>query len=220
MKNEERVERVRTIFDDWAERGRAEGMEAAHGFAAGEAFARLDVRPGARYLDIGCGNGYTVRWAVERVGPTGQAVGLDVSERMLERARALSPAIGTFHHAAFPAHPFTSERFDAIFSMEVLYYLPDPDAALRTIHDLLVPGGRFACVLDYYGENEASHAWPRELGCELTLRTAAEWREAFESAGLEVLEQRGLRHPPTSGKTPSWKQELGSLFTLGARRDA
>jgi len=104
--------------------------------------------------------------------------------------------------------------------MEVLYYLPDPDAALRTVHDLLVAGGRFACVLDYYGENEASHDWPRELGCELTLRTAAEWRDAFERAGLEVLEQRGLRHPPVRDEPPSWKQELGSLFTLGLRRSA
>ena len=139
---------------------------------------------------------------------------------MLERARALSPAACRFHHAAFPAHPFAAARFDAIFSMEVLYYLPDPDEALRTVHGLLGPGGRLACVLDYYGENEASHDWPRELGCELTLRSAAEWREAFERAGLEVLEQRGLRHPPIEGKPPSWQQELGSLFTLGARRSA
>ena len=220
MSDEQRVERVRTVFDDWAVRGRAEGMAEAHGFAARRAFDRLELAAGDRYLDVGCGNGYTVRWADEIVGADGHAVGIDVSERMLGRARALSPTSCTFHHAAFPEHPFEPGSFDAVFSMEVLYYLPDVDAGLATIRNLLAAGGRFACVLDYYGENEASHTWPEELGCELTLLSVEGWRRAFERAGLEVVEQRGLCRPLTEGEEPTWKHTLGSLFTLGRRPDA
>ena len=217
MRDEQRVQRVRAVFDDWADRGRAEGMAASHEFAASRAFDRLELASFDHYLDVGCGNGYTVRWAAERVGPGGRAVGLDVSERMLERAAALSPPACTFLHAAFPVHDLEAATFDAIFSMEVLYYLPDVARALRTVRDLLVPGGRFACVLDYYGENEASHGWPEELGCELTLLSAEGWREAFERAGLAVTAQERVCYPQPEGEAPSWKQTVGSLLTLGAR---
>lgn len=222
MSDEQRVERVRTVFDDWADRGRAEGMATAHAFAAQQAFEQLSLEVGGRYLDVGCGNGYTVRWAAERVGPDGRAVGIDVSDRMLERARALSDDSCEFHRLAFPEHPFASAAFDAVFSMEVLYYLPDVQTALEAIRRLLAPGGRFACVLDYYGENEASHGWPEDLDCQLTLLSESGWRHAFERAGLEVVDQRRLKAPaPAKGEPLSWKHTVGSLFTLGERpRDA
>ncbi len=212
-----RVERVREVFDDWAETGRAEGMEAGHGYAAKQAFAELALDPGSRYLDLGCGNGYTVRWAAQVVGPEGRAAGLDLSERMVERARELSGPETEFHRAAFPEHPFDWKSFDGIFSMEVLYYLTDLDRALATIRDLLAPRGRFACVVDFYGENEASHTWPEEVGCEMTLLSAAGWKAAFEQAGLQVPRQERLRYPLEAGDEPTWKQTEGSLFTLGVR---
>jgi ubiquinone/menaquinone biosynthesis C-methylase UbiE len=210
---------VKAVFDDWAERGRAEGMEEGHRFAARQGFDRLELTPGDHYLDIGCGNGYTVRWAAGRVGESGRAVGIDLSPNMVDRARGASLGLSNvqFHQAAFPNHTLPRGAFQAIFSMEVLYYLPDVEAALREIHQLLLPGGRFVSVVDFYEENPDSHSWPEDLDVPMTLRSEAGWRAAFEAGGLRVLEQTRIPYPLAAGETPGWKHTLGSLLTLGAR---
>jgi len=210
--------RIATVFDDWARRGRAEGMSDAHGPAARMAFDRLDLPPDGRFLEIGCGNGYAVRWAA-RACPAGLAVGIDVAEAMIERARELSAELDNveFRHGLFPGVSLPVTRFDAVFSMETLYYLPEPtlDAALSEVARLLVPGGRFACAVNYYAENEASYSWPEDVGLEMTLLDADGWRRAFERAGLDVVEQTRLVVPPDLA-TSEWHTTEGSLLTLGS----
>ncbi len=214
----EQTTRVRDVFDDWARRGRAEGMERGHGPTARQGFDRLEVGDGTRYLDIGCGNGYTVRWAA---AAGARATGLDVSAEMIARARTAAESIDgvNFVCDAFPSAALPADRFDAVFSMEVFYYLDDLAAGLRAVRSLLRPGGRFACVVDFYGENEASHSWPAEMNLPLQLLTEAEWRAAMEAAGLRVVEQARLRAPLASGETPTWKHQEGSLLTLVTRAD-
>lgn len=209
----DQLEQVRTLFDRWAETGRAEGMERGHGPTARKAFDRLGVRAGTRYLDIGCGNGYTVRWAAE-LGAT--AVGIDVSEKMIARARSLSPAGTRFIHAPYPLPILKAKSFDAIFSMEVFYYLPDVTWGVLSTARLLAPGGLFACVVDYYDENPASHSWPEDVGVKMNLLSERGWRDAMEQVGLEVVEQARLTDPDAD---EAWKRDVGSLLTL-ARRPA
>lgn len=219
MKDDVQVDQVRELFDRWADAGRAEGMERGHTPTARQAFDRLRVSPGQHYLDIGCGNGYTVRWAAD-IDPTVHAVGLDVSAKMVERARELSPQPNTrFIHAPFPLPLLKAKAFAAIFSMEVFYYLPDLTWGVLSAARLLEVGGRFACVVDYYEENEASHSWPEDVGVEMKLLSEKGWRDVMEEVGLEVLEQARLKTPLADGAEPSWKQEVGSLLTL-ARRPA
>ncbi len=208
----DQVEQVRALFDRWAEAGRAEGMERGHGPTARRAFDRLGVGEGTRYLDVGCGNGYTVRWAAE-LGAT--AVGIDVSDKMIARARALSPASTRFIHAPYPLPMLKAQSFNAIFSMEVFYYLPDLTFGVLGTARLLEPGGLFACVVDYYEENPASHSWPEDVGVKMNLRSRQGWRDAMEEGGLEVVEQTQLRDPDSD---EAWKREAGSLFTLARRR--
>lgn len=214
------VVRVRGVFEDWAERGRAEGMAESHAPFVRPVFERLRLPPDGTYLDIGCGNGYTVRWAAAAM-PDGSAVGLDVAPGMIDRARAESSAFpnAQFHVAAFPEdHHFEPASFDAIYSMEVFYYLPDLGAGLAEVRRLLRPGGLFACQVDYYRENTASHSWPEDMGVEMTLLGEDGWREAFESAGLDVTEQFRVRLPPEEASEP-WKATEGSLVTMGRRGD-
>lgn len=215
---DDRVARVRDVFEDWAERGRAEGMAESHTPFVRPVFERLPLPPDGAYLDIGCGNGYTVRWAAE-AAPGGRSVGIDVSPRMIERARELSDGIpnAAFHLASFPdGHPLEPGTFDVIYSMEVFYYLPDLHAGLGEVHHLLRPGGVFACQVDYYEENESSHSWPEDVGVEMRLLSESGWREAFEDAGLEVTEQFRVRIPPGEA-SEEWKATEGSLVTLGRR---
>lgn len=220
------VTRVTEVFDRWAEAGKAEGMERSHGPAARRAFDMLGLAEHDgpfRYLDVGCGNGYTVRWAASLLAGRegGLAVGLDGSARMVERARARAEnAHQRFIHAQFPDHGqpelLAPASFDAVFSMEVFYYLPSLEAGLAEVARLLKPGGRFACVVDHYAENPASHGWPAMLGVEMDLRSAEQWRAAFTGAGLEVVHQGRLRAAPGS-TDESWKVEQGSLVTVGRR---
>ncbi len=187
-------------------------MERTHEPVARQAFQRLGLGAGSRYLDIGCGNGYTVRWAAEAARDV-QALGIDVSPQMIEQARRLSAELprARFSCETFPAPALERESLDAIFSMEVFYYLSDLDAGLREVRRLLAPGGRFACVVDYFEENPESHSWPEELGLELQLRSQAGWADAFEAAGLAVLEQARLMAPDGTGGP------AGSLLTLGQK---
>lgn len=215
---DDRIDRVRDVFEDWAARGRAEGMAESHAPFVRPVFERLPLPPDGRYLDIGCGNGYTVRWAAA-AAPDGSAVGIDVSPGMIALARELSAGLpnATFHVAAFPDdHPLPVGSFDVVYSMEVFYYLPDLGAGLREVRRLLRPGGVFACQVDFYEENAASHAWAGDMGVEMTLLGEAGWREAFERAGLEVTDQFRVRLPPDEASEP-WKAAEGSLVTFGRR---
>lgn len=210
---DEQVKRVTEIFDAWAESGRAEGMEKGHGPTARPAFERLQLRAGQHYLDIGCGNGYTVRWAAD-LDPSIQAVGIDVSEKMIARARHMSPQDNTrFIHAPFPLPLLKAKSFDAIFSMEVFYYLPDLTWGILSVARLLKPGGHFACVVDFYEENTASHSWPDDVGVSMNLLSEAGWAGAMRDVGLEVIEQSRITDPSATG----WKRDVGSLMTLAQR---
>jgi SAM-dependent methyltransferase len=208
-------------------------MAASHAPVARVALDRLELRRDARFLDIGCGNGYVVRWAAD-AAPDGLAMGIDVAPAMIALARAHSAgyrnvrfAVATFGMGRDPAAPASSAApFDAVFSMEVFYYLPDLGAALRETLGLLTPGGRFACAVDYYGENTASHSWPADLGVGMTLLDQAGWRAAFERAGFAHVRQERIRQPTPEtaaleaavhASGSSWKVIHGTLLTLGQR---
>jgi arsenite methyltransferase len=212
------IDAVKGLFDEWAVNGRAEGMETGHTPMARPAFERLNLQPGQRYLDIGCGNGYTVRWASETAQDV-HAIGIDVSDEMVSHARALSESFSNcrFISAPFPLPILKAQAFDAIFSMEVFYYLPNLPWALMSTLRLLKPGGLFACVVDFYEENSASHGWAEDIGIELNLLSTQGWQDAMTEVGFEIVEQTRLLAPAVPGETPNWRQTEGSLLTLVQR---
>lgn len=203
------------VFSTWALDGRAAGMERAHGPVARRVLDAIELPPDGWYLDIGCGNGYTVRWAAARL-PHGRAIGIDVAPEMVKRARELSSAHPgvEFHEAAFPSHRLPYGRFDAIFSMEMLYYLPDIPAALAEVRRLLKPGGVFVSAVDFYAENPDSHGWPQYIGLRMALLSAAQWARAFEGAGFAPVRQHRLVIPHEEA-VESWHATAGSLVTSG-----
>lgn len=205
------------MFDEWARAGRDEGMERAHGPVARRVLERLELPPDGRYLDIGCGNGYTVGWAAARM-PRGTAVGTDVSPEMIRLARERSAALDNvrFEVAAFPDHPLRRGSFDAVFSMEVFYYFSDVGEGLEEALRLLKPGGEFACVVDYYEENPASHGWADDVGVGMELMSAAGWKEALQRAGFADVRRERITLPPGEAGQ-DWHETAGSLVTRGRR---
>lgn len=213
-----RARPAREVFDEWAAEGRDEGMAEAHGPVARRVLDRLELPRDGRFLDVGCGNGYAVRWAAARM-PDGEAVGIDASPEMIRHARERSQGLGKvrFERADFPEHPLPAGAFDAIFSMEVFYYFSDVAAALEATLRLLRPGGEFACVVDYYEENTASHGWPELTGAPMELMSADEWRGALEAAGFVDVRQDRITLPPEEA-SQDWHSTVGSLVTVGRRR--
>ncbi|MCB0967097.1 MAG: class I SAM-dependent methyltransferase [Ilumatobacter sp.] len=138
---------VAVLFDAVAETYDAVGVDFFQPIAHGLLDA-VRPMPGERGLDVGCGRGAVLLALGGRVGPTGTAIGIDISPRMVESAARAAAATGVrpglvLGDAMDP--PFAPATFDLVVSSLVLFFLPDPAQALRAWRDLLVPGGR-VCV--------------------------------------------------------------------------
>ena len=121
------------VFNDWAHRGKDEGMERGHSPAVNEmlevAFQR--VNQGNQlfsFADLGCGNGWVVRLVGSHENCV-QADGFDGAPHMIEKAKNIDSKHG-YHLALFPdTEP--PQQYDFIHSMEFIYYLHEPQQNLK-----------------------------------------------------------------------------------------
>jgi len=206
---------IDAVFSSWARSGRAEGMERGHKRGASAAFELLGLPKQGRYLDIGCGNGYSVRWALDAMDG-GSALGIDVATDMVARARAASADYPNARFEQVSIMALEDEAgYDAILSVEALYYLEDPQAALGAIHGFLKPGGRFALAIDHYQENEGCHSWSDDLGLPMVLWSIDTWIAAFTAASFSDLQCHQIRSDDPNDE--DWKREHGTLVIVGRR---
>jgi SAM-dependent methyltransferase len=178
-----------------------------------DACRRVGLRSGDRALDIGCGAIGALVPLANRVGPTGQLVGLDLNPDVLAKARAILDQIGVHNVQLVQADINTvapddvpgAGRFDMAYCRLVLFHQPDPAATLRRVARLVRPGGTIViqdCVLD--GELRASdpHLAAMDRFCEIVRETMhrggaspfvpSRLGEACSAAGLEEISQRAI----------------------------
>jgi SAM-dependent methyltransferase len=153
------VARVRATFeaiaDDYDQSGVPFFAPAAEGLVDA-----LAPAPGERALDIGCGRGAVTSLLARAVLPTGSLDAVDLSPAMVEHTRALLAQQGydvrpRVMDAGEPDLPPSS--YDVVASSLVLFFLPDPAAALARWLDLVAPGGRIG--LTTFGEEDP--VWTR-----------------------------------------------------------
>ncbi|GID31244.1 class I SAM-dependent methyltransferase [Paractinoplanes brasiliensis] len=103
-------------------------------------------QPGESVLDAGCGRGAALLAAAGSVGPEGHVTGIDFAPGMVERTAAATAGLTqvTVQSGDAQKPDFPPASFDLITAALVLFFLPDPPAALTEYHRLLRPGGRLA----------------------------------------------------------------------------
>jgi SAM-dependent methyltransferase len=114
-------------------------------FGCGNPLAFAGVRPGQTVLDLGCGAGIDLLIAAQRVGPSGHVIGVDVSDVMLERARANVARVGAtnieLRQGEIETLPVEGATVDWVISNCVINLSPDKTKVFREIHRVLKIGG-------------------------------------------------------------------------------
>ncbi|CAN5518242.1 methyltransferase domain-containing protein [soil metagenome] len=122
--------------------------EANLGLSCGNPMAMVSLRPGETVVDLGSGGGLDVFLAAQRVGPTGRAIGIDMTPKMIELARRNAQQGGVtnaeFHLATIDKLPLADASVDCVISNCVINLAPDKAAVFREIARVLKPGGRLA----------------------------------------------------------------------------
>ncbi len=156
-----------------------------------------DLQPGEAVLDLGSGAGADVLLAAAQVGPDGRAIGLDMTEEMLELARRHATEAGVtnaeFLHGYLEEIPLPEASVDVIVSNCVLNLAADKHAVLAEAFRVLRPGGRLA-ISDVVASENMSEETRAEMaawtGCIAGALTQAQYQSALAGAGFVDVEVR------------------------------
>jgi len=178
--------------------GQAEELPDAARLASlgcGNPTAVADLNEGEVVLDLGSGGGIDVLLSARRVGPTGRAYGLDMTDEMLELARANQAEAGVenaeFLKGEIERVPLPDDSVDVVISNCVINLSGDKDAVLREAARVLRPGGRFA-VSDVIADPDMSAETRRDMqqwtGCIAGALTREQFEASLEAAGFGAIE--------------------------------
>jgi arsenite methyltransferase len=160
-------------------------------FGCGNPTALAELHAGETVLDLGAGGGIDVLLSARRVGPTGKAYGLDMTDEMLELANRNKAAAGAtnveFLKGTIEDIPLPDGSVDVVISNCVINLSVDKDRVLREAFRVLRPGGRFAVsdiVLTRALPEAAQRSMELWTGCVAGALVEADYREKLESAGF------------------------------------
>jgi ubiquinone/menaquinone biosynthesis C-methylase UbiE len=198
-------ENLQQEFNRWAEKGEGEKMQQHHLDITEKTIRLMDLRPGDRVLDLGCGSGWATRMLARIVadGPEGfgQVVGIDISDEMIRQARIESKDFENILYVWGSAQqiPWEENFFDKMLSVESFYYYPDQDRALAQLFRVMAPRGRMFILINLYRDNPYSLQWVDKLKVPVHVRSSAEYIELLKKHAFENVEARQI---PDDTPTP------------------
>jgi ubiquinone/menaquinone biosynthesis C-methylase UbiE len=160
----------------------------------GNPTALIDLRPGETVLDLGSGGGIDVLLSAKRVGPTGFAYGLDMTDEMLALALENKAKAGATNVAFLKGRieeiPLPANSVDVVISNCVINLAADKGRVLREAFRVLRPGGRFA-VSDVVADGPVPAELRRNMeawvGCLAGALESAEYTRLLSAAGFEEV---------------------------------
>jgi len=175
-----------------------EALRASLGCGNPTALARL--QPGETVLDLGSGGGIDVLLSAKRVGPTGKAYGLDMTDEMLALAEQNKAKSGLknveFLKGEIENIPLPPATVDVVVSNCVINLSGDKDRVLREAFRVLKPGGRFA-ISDVVVRGEVPQRIRKSMelwvGCVAGALSETEYREKLAAAGFESVDIEATR---------------------------
>jgi ubiquinone/menaquinone biosynthesis C-methylase UbiE len=187
-------EKLQQEFNRWAEAGEGPKMENHHLDITEKTIRRMNLRPGERVLDLGCGSGWASRLLARLVadGPEGfgQVIGVDVSDEMIRLARASSKDFENVMYVWGSATkiPWEENFFDKVLSVESFYYYSDQERALAELFRVMAPKGRMFILINLYKDNPYSLQWVDKLKVPVHVRSAAEYVDLLKKHAFENVE--------------------------------
>jgi arsenite methyltransferase len=184
-----------TLYGDEAAGATTASVLASLGCGVPTAVA--DLHAGETVLDLGSGAGADVLISAGRVGPTGRAIGLDMTDEMLALARRNAAEAGAENVEFVKGHiediPLAENTVDVVISNCVINLSGDKRKVMREVARVLKPGGRFA-VSDDIADPAMDAATRADMqqwtGCVAGALTEREFIEALTAAGLVDIEVR------------------------------
>ena len=178
-----------------SERAELPGAAVEASLGCGNPLMVADLQRGETVLDLGSGGGIDVLLSARRVGPTGTAYGLDMTDEMLELARRTAAEAGAtnveFLRGQIEDIPLPAGSVDVVISNCVINLSTDKPAVFAAAYRVLKPGGRVG-VSDVVADN---HLTPRErgergawVGCIAGALTFAEYKQGLTEAGFVDVE--------------------------------
>lgn len=206
------MDKVQETFNEWATNGRSELMEKEHQKNVEKFLSKISFERPFSFLDIGCGNGWTVR-KIASLDNCKKAVGIDKSNKMIKNAKSKSRSKKE-HFIATDLESWKYQgRFDYIFAMESIYYSRLVQDAVNKAYRLLKKEGWFFCGTDFYKDNKATSRWSNMMNIPMHLLSKSQWREIFNQAGFKTK----TIHVKDPKNTKKWKREFGTLFIMGEK---
>ena len=206
------MDKVKIIFDKWANSGRSELMEKEHSKTVSKFLDSVSFQKQFSFLDVGCGNGWVIRKISEK-NNCKKAIGIDKSKNMIKIARLKKNSEKEYYFQTDIQTWKYKNRFDYIFSMESLYYVESIELSLKKIYQLLKPHGQFFCGTDYYKENKATARWSKQLNLLMHSHSKSEWKKLFADAGFKTT----TKQVKDLTNRKKWKREYGTLFIIGKK---
>lgn len=178
-----------------AELGELPVAAALASLGCGNPTALAELKPGEKVLDLGSGGGIDVLLSARRVGPTGFAYGLDMTDAMLELAERNRVEAGVenvrFLKGVIEDIPLPANSVDVVISNCVINLSADKGQVLREAYRALVPGGRLA-VSDIVFQGHIPHAIRGDLeawaGCIAGALEEETYRRLLHEAGFTEIE--------------------------------
>jgi ubiquinone/menaquinone biosynthesis C-methylase UbiE len=178
-----------------ADREQIPDTAALASLGCGNPTAVADLHEGETVLDLGSGGGIDVLLSAKRVGPTGLAYGLDMTDEMLALARENQQKAGVENVQWLRGHieeiPLPADSVDVVISNCVINLSGDKPKVIAEAARVLRPGGRFA-VSDVIADENMDDATKADMqaytGCIAGALTRAEFEQILTTAGFDAIE--------------------------------